>query len=559
MLFRDLKTGLAIGLTALLFSSVAGAATIGGAPPDTNNPATPQDDRMTISRLPATTIATEIFGGSARVNSRMRLSAGNDDVFLRFSNRIRYPDKAEIDLKVSGAAFVDASVTAVGKQNGLKAMTTGDATADPPVEAELVPLFVDDGGLRAVTMDDLFTNGERFEEGTTTLLTGLIADSALVDAAGTAHPTGVDIDEPSDVVASLIPYPDASNLECIFNPRGDDVIRTGSCGPAMGQPGLAALHFGSIVLDSAQGLAEPGSTVSLYADIKDADDDEIFDNAPAVTYYRSSDTVTAAVQATGRVGIDANSDPAFSRLVTRSGVVTETSAQVGTVTATVYSTSMGNGDPVTAAALIEEAEIMLSHGVFSDDAFSRVELSGMRAPTSRLPIEDDSVTYTVDPATLASTAGANMAQNIAARTVHQVNVVFNGRDPISSWGSGSVDVDFTDATPNDDLLVPEGASGSLASFSRGGLSTQLNMAQSTYGDGATRYQSWVRVHNNGVTDGSVTITIYDAETGDRLGQWNSETIPARWCNPSACLRFGRPLGTYAYRPAAIQPEYRWQY
>ncbi len=52
------------------------------------------------------------------------------------------------------------------------------------------------------------------------------------------------------------------------------------------------------------------------------------------------------------------------------------------------------------------------------------------------------------------------------------------------------------------------------------------MAQSSAGDGGTRYQSWVRIHNNGVNAGSVTIHVIDAETGDMLGSWDSDDIPA---------------------------------
>ena len=535
MLFRDFKTGLAIGLSALLLSSVAEAATIGGPVPDVDSARTPDfDDRTTISTLPVTRIATEIFGGSARQNSRIELSAGETDVFLLFENQVRYPDSVEIDFRVHGAAFKDQSVEAVAKQHGLKAMTAGDATADPPVAARLVPLFWDDSGTRRpVRMNQLFDEtGARSTTDVTdsggTVTINRLADSDLVGPGTTAY-TGADavvIMDEDDVVSSLIPFGGATDKTCIFNPRGDDVLRARSCGPAMGETPVAALHITPVVLDSAQGLEEAGSTVSLSAVIKDPDDDEVFDSAPATTYYRSANTVAAAIEATGRVGIDPNADPAFSKLVLRSGEVTETNALIGTITATVTATTDEEGTAVSAASLIENADITLSHGVFSDDAFMRVQLGAMRAPSRTVPIEGDSATFEVGVNSLASTEGANAILGIAAQTVHDVKVYFNGDDAIASWGAGEATVSFNDDDASDALSVPAGATGSLAAFTRGGLNAYINMAQSSYGDGATRYQSWIRIANNGVSDGDVTVQVYDSATGDRLGHWPSGIIPA---------------------------------
>ena len=115
---------------------------------------------------------------------------------------------------------------------------------------------------------------------------------------------------------------------------------------------------------------------------------------------------------------------------------------------------------------------------------------------------------------------------VVSEVAHMVTVVFNGEDPISTWEAGDASVSYTDDDGEDDLSAPAGASGALASFSRGGLRTELNMAQSSAGDGGTRYQSWVRIHNNGVSEGSVTIYVMDAETGDMLGSWDSDDIPA---------------------------------
>ena len=141
--------------------------------------------------------------------------------------------------------------------------------------------------------------------------------------------------------------------------------------------------------------------------------------------------------------------------------------------------------------------------------------------------EDGEVMFELDVEDLAPSAG-NLAQGVRNTGTHPITVTFNGQTAISTWEAGDASVMFTAPSGAADANLSEipNAYGSLASFTRGGLSAQLNMAQSTYGDGATRYQSWVRIANNGVGDGSVTITVYDAATGDELGSWDSPNIPA---------------------------------
>ena len=81
MLFRDLKTGLAIGLTALLFSSGAWAGTLGSMPAD--SPATPEtDDRGDVNPIRTKNIATEIFDGTARTNGMKGFMLAAGDVWF---------------------------------------------------------------------------------------------------------------------------------------------------------------------------------------------------------------------------------------------------------------------------------------------------------------------------------------------------------------------------------------------------------------------------------------------------------------------------------------------
>ena len=177
-----------------------------------------------------------------------------------------------------------------------------------------------------------------------------------------------------------------------------------------------------------------------------------------------------------------------------------------------------NSGMVTPTMLISEAMITVEHGALEDAAFRSLSIASTTRGVS-VDGDEGSLTVRVDNFISAGTAPTDAKK-------HEIAVNFNGRDAISSWDAGSASVSFTDRSGTDDLSLPHSVSGPLAAISRGGLSTEINMAQSSYGDGATRYQSWVRVANNGANDGSVTITLYDAATGDFIGAWDSGMIPA---------------------------------
>ena len=568
MLFRDFKTGLGMGLTALLLSSGAfspHAAEIGGAPANEDSARTPDvDDRGGITRLRATVVAAEVFGRSARLNARHQLNAGKDSVWLMLDGTIRYP--MDLDIMVSGASFADQQVSAVPKQRGLKYadVTAADPTADPPVMRSVSnePLYrmprtdatppayqacttTEGTALVPVTMSDLFSNrgsGPRIDPDTNAVFTTLLANDQICDETGAS--AGLTIDNDSDVFSSLIGFAETGGTADGFEhtcgpvfPRNEGLVRFRSCGAASETEPIpvVAFHLSGIILQGAQGLAEAGSAVTLSADIKDPQDDESVDSASPTPYYVSRDTIEVSVRSGGRMGIDPFSDPPFSQIA-NPGDPSKLTATIGTVGVSVNSTTTGQLNmagtsvvPVSSASLVDSADIMVVHGVLTDDAFKSISLgSGRTAPTApsrTIEIDGDEVTFEVMHADLAPNM-EDLSPGVAANGSHPLIVSFTGSDAISSWSAGEAIVSLNDDDSSDDLLVPPGASGSLSAFSRGGLSTELNMAQSSAGDGGTRYQSWVRIHNNGASDGSVTITVFDAVTGERLGHWDSPEIPA---------------------------------
>ena len=119
MLFRHLKTGLAIGLTALLFSSVAGAAEIrrhvAGVNDDTTT--TEVDELMDASLEPyrAKMISAQAFG-NPRASLNLAIDPASGDatatsgIWIAFPRSVRYA--FDLVVTISGAEFADSLVEA---------------------------------------------------------------------------------------------------------------------------------------------------------------------------------------------------------------------------------------------------------------------------------------------------------------------------------------------------------------------------------------------------------------------------------------------------------------
>ena len=195
MLFRDFKTGLAIGLTALLFSSGAVAATIGGAPMD--DPRTPdENEKNRLGRL-TTTIATEIFGGSARDNRTMEFMVPADKVWLLLEDTIRYP--IDIDLMIGGAEFANEAVSGDPMQRGYviydseattmtaiplfkNVATTGDPDLEPVTAGDIRAFFGTDEMKTAADINSATTIMTLNADGTAVVALSLTATDSAGDA-----------------------------------------------------------------------------------------------------------------------------------------------------------------------------------------------------------------------------------------------------------------------------------------------------------------------------------------------------------------------------------------
>ncbi len=451
---------------------------------------------------------------------------------------------------VGGAEFhEDVEYTATPKQRGYK-VTIVDSSPDPDTTTTAF-LFKADAGtgdneVRTLTRADLYD-----DDGIRSDLSGLnlvqynpnampavpltALTSGQVDSIETAAEVGT---ETVTVEPALVPVfangatvaLASTHITCEGLVRNESTLRFRRCledaeGDELSSYVYAyhitgATAASGLTFVAAQGLAEAGSTVTLAADIRESDDrDEVVDTADPAIIYVSANTINTRITNPGRIGIDPFSDPAFSRIVSTGGG-SQLTADLGTIAISGHSVNMmptattnGMGVDIEPSDLIASANITVSHGVFSDDAFRSLSVGSLR-PSRTNPIEDDSISFPV-----------RVGQALGTRTV---TVRFDGETAISTWDAGEASVSFAPAASaaGNDYSLPSGASGDLAALSRGGLSTEINMAQSSYGDGATRYQSWVRVANNGANDGSVTVKLYDAATGDHIGSWDSDMIPA---------------------------------
>ena len=546
---RPLAAGLMVA--GLLAGTSAVAGTLGEAPPrDKGETAQVTESRSLSPLSDATVVATEIFGGTVGQNARRKLTDVEDIWFALTRRQLSFA--IDIDLIVDGAEYDESRLdyTATPKQRGYYLVVPGDATATPPTTEKILPVYRrSDTATSAADMDDL----EDILEATAD--TSALTDFVVYDTRGTASEWASIVlsgnpgaDTPGDVSvtigddgspaiadlalshfeAGLVPLAvqgtdvaSTTIYDCDGMVRNESTVRFRGCLEDVETTAVYVFHItGGLSFVSAQGLAEAGNTVTLAVDVRESDDrDEVVDTADAVALYESANSLSSRITNPGRLGIDPFSDPAFSRIVNNAGG-TDLTAPLGTIAITeaMGGTTDGAGGAITTGALISSATITVSHGAFSDDAFRSLAV-GPRShnlrPTADNPIEDDSISFTVRPASsVPETRG--------------VVVTFDGETAISSWDSGSASVSFAPARGAADAnySLPNGASGSLAALSRGGLSTEINMAQSSSGDGATRYQSWVRIANNGASDGSVTVMLHDAETGDFIGAWDSPVIPA---------------------------------
>lgn len=272
---------------------------------------------------------------------------------------------------------------------------------------------------------------------------------------------------------------------------------------------IDVLTVSGLQFNEANGLSTAGTSISLSGFVQSTAG-ETFETITSTAVITGTDSIETTVTA-GTTGTLLNTaTPAFATLT---GGTTRLSLgnvknSAPTTTGTNLSTSIATGTLLTSLV-----ELTVTHGVLTDAATTEINAT---------PSAGNSATV------IASNFNSNIAsftftaanQLIAS---YDVSVVFNGTTAIQNWSAGTMDVVFSVGTTT--ATAPATTQGSLASLSRGGMSVQINTANSSVAGGST-FQSLVRIVNNGSVAGAATIVVLNDADGTTLGTFTTGDIAA---------------------------------
>jgi hypothetical protein len=332
--------------------------------------------------------------------------------------------------------------------------------------------------------------------------------SASTAAFGTS-PTPTVIFYTQSTSNTLRQLPNASVGGCTVQ-AGSERISLLACNPTTADSSgsrIDAVGIRGLTYTSAAALRTAGTSVTLSGGIFQASTSSTFESITAAAVITSKSAAAAtAVQAGSNVTIDASASTPFA-LLTSSGVTTTTAAVLGSVQ---YSSSLALGTDLSnvfsgIGSTVSTAEVKITHSVLTDTALTNITFNGTTKTSS--DVVSGTVSFTV--------AGVSL-------TTSSIVANFNGTTAISaSTGSPSATV-----TPTAGGLVVAAVpafSGSLASFSRGGLSVELNSVLS--GSMSASYISFLRIQNQSSVAGAATITVRNTSTGALIGSFVTASIP----------------------------------
>jgi len=278
---------------------------------------------------------------------------------------------------------------------------------------------------------------------------------------------------------------------------------------------IDALNFSSVSFNEANGLATAGTSIAISGVVTGSSSSSTFELITSRNIVTSGDSYGASVASAAAATINNAVTPPFSGIGTGAG--NAASYELGSIKVTALGQTSNDLTAITTANLTTGMEVTVTHGVLTDAATTSLNLD-----------EAGGTNQSVTAASfVGSTASfnANPVGNLGTNTSFDIVVNFDGTTAISSWAAGSVVLAFTNGA-TDNLNNIADVSGTLAALNRGGFSTEINTAQSSAGDGATLYQSLVRLVNNGSVAGAVNITVRDDADGSSYGIYTTESIEA---------------------------------
>jgi len=298
-----------------------------------------------------------------------------------------------------------------------------------------------------------------------------------------------------------------------------DKLFIDSCNPGTGAPVLSrvdAIAITGIRYNTAGALATAGQSITLSGTVKDSNGSTLFENITAAAVVTSKSAIDASITAGGTVTIDSNVTPGFSKLTTATAL-TVTTANLGSIK---FSATGAVGTDLSfvylSASVASTTEVKVTHGVLLDDAVTKITYTpASGSALDRVPSQfvTGTVSFQVPGASLDSSS---------------IVVTFDGSSLIDTTsGTASVTVTPTiAAAAGGPLRVISSFSGSLAGFSRGGLSVEINTMQPTAGAGSTLYRSYLRIANTSAAPGVATITVRNDVTGATIGSFTTAQMTA---------------------------------
>lgn len=276
---------------------------------------------------------------------------------------------------------------------------------------------------------------------------------------------------------------------------------------------IDTLILSGLQFNEANGLATAGASISLSATVTDGAGTTTFETIGSGAIITSADSLETTITAGGTINLSNTATPAFSTLTngTTFGSLGNVKVSASTATGTDLSAALA----ASASLLSSFIEYTVTHGVLTDAATT--QLRGTDGGT----------------ATVTTVIASSFNGNVASFTLtgdsqivgsFDITVQFDGTTAIQNWTAGTIDVAFTAGA--NAASAPATASGALAAVARGGMSVQINTAQSSVGTGATLFQSLVRIVNNGNVAGAATIVVLNDATGAVLGTYTTASIAA---------------------------------
>ncbi|MEQ8733651.1 MAG: hypothetical protein RIC29_01905 [Rhodospirillaceae bacterium] len=299
-----------------------------------------------------------------------------------------------------------------------------------------------------------------------------------------------------------------------------DRIIVDTCLASSTTPRVDVLILSGITYDEANGLATAGANISISGIALGTTSRTTFETITSTNLVTSVNALSGSVTAGGTLNISNTATPtAFSKLT---GAATTGSLATVNSTLNPSVTNAALGSPTvfatTVSTLSSTVELTVTHGVLTDAATTKLQISEIGVATATMA----SFTPTT---TAGSVASFNITTEARLTGSFDVEVQFNGSTAISEWAAGTVAIAFTSGSATE--AASPGASGATAALSRSGFTTELNTVQSTFGDGGTLFQSFVRITNNGAVPGTATIVVKNDNTGATIGTYTTESIEAK--------------------------------